>query len=567
MVRLLTAFVSTVFFSISVGCVSADLTTDATQIQDSQAAVATAHPLATEAGVSILKQGGNAFDAAVTVSAVLAVVEPYSSGVGGGGFWLLHSANTKKDVMIDGRERAPLAATSDMFLDKNGDVIPKSSIDGPLSAGIPGVPAALVHMANNYGELPLSVTLKPAIDIAKNGFEVDEFFRRMINFRLEAIQACWATAEIFLIDDQAPDQDYRLRQADLAKTLQAIVDHGSDGFYKGEIADKLISSVRSAGGIWTHEDLASYRVIERQPVYGEYKGMKITAVPPPSSGGVALVEMFNMLSDIDYAKSTDSQRVHYVTEVMRRAYRDRAEYMGDTDFVNVPVERLISKAHAKNIISELSPDKATLSSSLKPIETDDKKSVDTTHFSVIDKKGNRVAATLSINYPFGSGFVAEGTGVLLNDEMDDFSLKPGTPNIYGLVGGHANSIQPGKRMLSSMSPSFLETEDRLAILGTPGGSRIITMVMLAALAFHENGEASELADLPRYHHQYLPDKIFYESGAFSRKTINNLNHMGHVLEEKQSPYGNMQVVIKDKKTSRVSAASDKRGIGKSVVFH
>ena len=554
-----TIFVRVLLFSLSINTAYAG--------QSSEAAIASAHPLATEAGISILKQGGNAFDAAVTVSAVLAVVEPYSSGIGGGGFWLLHSAGTKKDTMIDGRERAPLAATRDMFLDKSGDVIPKASIDGPLSAGIPGMPAALAHLATNYGALPLSVTLKPAIDIAKNGFEVDNYFRKMMGFRLEAIQSSWAAAEIFLDDDQTPRLGYKLIQTDLAKTLEAIANHGSDGFYKGEVANKLVSSVKSAGGIWSHEDLSSYRVVEREPVTGEFNGMKITSASPPSSGGVALVEMFNMLSNLDYMNSSGSQRVHHVVEVVRRAYRDRAEYLGDTDFVDVPVNELTSKNHAKKIIKTFTTEKATPSVSLKRINSPAQKSVDTTHFSIIDKNGNRVAATLSINYPFGSGFVAEGTGVLLNDEMDDFSVKPNAPNIYGLVGGEANAIEPGKRMLSSMSPTFLETKDRVAAIGTPGGSRIITMVMLAALAFYEDGDVETLVNLPRYHHQYLPDKIFFESDALTQKIVNELVLLGHDLEEKTSPYGNMQVVIRNKKTSIVSAASDKRGIGKSVVLH
>lgn len=562
MTRLL-PLIGVLLFSFSAHSVFADLDVE----PNPQAAIASAHPLATQAGISILKRGGNAFDAAVTVTAVLAVVEPYSSGIGGGGFWLLHFADTKKDIMLDGRERAPLSATRNMFLDKQGNVIPEASIDGPLSAGIPGVPAALHILAEQYGTLPLTVTLAPAIEIAKRGFVVDDYYRRMMNFRLEAIRSSRAASDIFLVEDQVPDEGYVLKQLDLSKTLESIAERGADGFYKGEVAKRLIVAVKDGGGIWTRKDLDSYRAVLRAPVTGEYKGMKITSASPPSSGGVALVEMFNMLSELDYINNERSQRVHLITEVMRRAYRDRAEYLGDTDFYKVPVSRLTSKTHAKNLLTNLIPNKATLSSSLKKINAEDNKSVDTTHFSVIDKKGNRVAATLSINYPFGSGFVAEGTGVLLNDEMDDFSVKPNAPNVYGLVGGEANSIEPGKRMLSSMSPTFLETEDRLAIIGTPGGSRIITMVMLAALEFHEDGSAEKLVNLPRFHHQYLPDKIFYETAAFSQNTKQQLLKMGHILEEKKMPYGNMQAIVKNKKTGQVTAASDKRGIGKSMVLH
>lgn len=543
---------------------SVSLVGGCTKVVD-EAAIASAHPLATEAGISILKRGGNAFDAAVAVSAVLAVVEPYSSGIGGGGFWLLHVADQNRDVMIDGRERAPFAATRDMYLDQHGEVIPGASIDGPLAAGIPGVPAALEHLSVRYGVLPLSETLQPAIEIAEKGFVIDDHLRRVMNFRLEAIQSSWASAEIFLVDDQVPDPGAVLVQSDLAATLRHIAERGADGFYKGEVARKLVSTVTEDGGIWTLEDLADYTIVEREPIKAEYRGMKITSAAPPSSGGVALAEMFNMLDGLEYQESDRVQRVHYVTEVMRRAYRDRAEFLGDTDHVDVPVDRLISESHAAGLIEGLASDVATPSNSLKAVDVDDNKSVDTTHFSIIDQRGNRVAATLSINYPFGSGFVAEGTGVLLNDEMDDFSMKPGEPNIYGLVGGYANSIAPGKRMLSSMSPTFLETEGRIAVIGTPGGSRIISMVMLSALEFFEGGEAQQLVDLPRYHHQYLPDRIFHESDVFEDAEKAALVKKGHVLEAVKMSYGNMQVVVKDKSSSRLSAASDRRGIGSSFV--
>jgi len=533
----------------------------------SEAAIASAHPLATEAGISILKQGGNAFDAAVSVIAVLAVVEPYSSGLGGGGFLMLHTARNNRDIMVDARERAPFAASRDMFLDEDGVVIPGASIDGPLAAGIPGVPAVLEHLAVQYGNLPLSKTLQPAIEYAKNGFEIDDHYRKMINFRLATIQSSWAAAEIFLDDDQVPEKGYRLIQSDLAKTLQHIAYRGANGFYQGDVARKLVSAVREAGGIWTLEDLNDYGVVERWPITGYYDGMKITSAAPPSSGGIAIVEMLNMLSALGYEESDRSHRVHLVTEAMRRAYRDRAEYLGDTDYIKVPVEKLTSKAYAKNLLEDLSESKATRSSSLKSISAPSAKSVDTTHFSIIDGRGNRVAATLSVNYPFGSGFVAEGTGVLLNDEMDDFSIKPNQPNVYGLVGGLANAIEPGKRMLSSMSPTFLETKDRIAVVGTPGGSRIITMVLLAALTFHQSGSAQEMVDLPRFHHQYLPDKLFYEPAAFDEKVKKSLSRMGHALEELESTYGNMQIVVKDKNSGRVTAASDSRGMGSSSVLH
>ncbi len=530
------------------------------------AAIATAHPLATQAGVQILQQGGNAFDAAVAVTAVLAVVEPYSSGLGGGGFWLLHKARDNTQVMIDGREKAPLAAHRDMYLDADGEVIPRASVDGPLSAGIPGVPAAMAHLARHYGRLPLKQSLQPAITLARNGFAVDEHYRRMAQFRQSVLQN-WEDGEaIFLQDGEVPDVGYIIRQPDLANTLEQIANQGADGFYKGEIAGKLVRSVRENGGIWTLQDLAQYSIVERLPLQFSYNGMRVTSVTPPSSGGVALAQIFNMLALGNYDKLNAVDKKHLLIEAMRRAYRDRAEYLGDSDVVDVPVIELASMAHARQLLANLDMQRATPSADLPPVAVDKLDGPDTTHFSIVDKQGNRVAATLSINYPFGSCFVAEGTGVLLNDEMDDFSSKPGSPNVYGLVGAEANAIAPGKRMLSSMSPSFAEYNNRIAVLGTPGGSRIITMVLLGLLQFYDGADATTIVNAPRMHHQYLPDKVFYEPGALPPERIAALQQKGHVLQQLDSTYGNMQVVVMDRNTGRLNAASDKRGVGSAQVL-
>ena len=529
------------------------------------AAIASAHPLATQAGEEILQAGGNAFDAAIAVTAALAVVEPYSSGIGGGGFWLLHRASDQFEVMLDGRERAPFNAHRDMYLDKQGNVIKGASIDGPLSAGIPGVPAALEHLAKHYGQLSLSKSLQPAIRYARDGFAVDAHYQRMAKFRLQALNDSPAAAAIFLHNGKVPAAGYIIKQKDLAHTLGLIAEQGADGFYKGELADKLINGVNKAGGIWSKKDFNEYKVIERKPITGEYRGMKITSVAPPSSGGIALVEILNQLSAYPLEKLSTTQQIHYVVEAMRRAYRDRAEYLGDTDFVKVPVAKLINKDYATGLRSSIRPKKATPSESLPGVNKKDG-ATDTTHFSIIDHQGNRVAATLSINYPFGSCFVAPGTGVLLNDEMDDFSAKPGVPNVYGLVGAEANAIEPGKRMLSSMSPTFLQTKKRLAVIGTPGGSRIISMVLLSALAFHQGENAQAIVDLPRYHHQYLPDLIFYEPNAFSEQQIEKMTAMGHPLKAADNTWGNMQVVVWDKKKSTMTAASDHRGLGHALVM-
>jgi gamma-glutamyltranspeptidase/glutathione hydrolase len=528
------------------------------------AAIASAHPLATQAGMDILSSGGNAFDAAVALSAVLAVVEPYSSGLGGGGFWLLHRARDGHEVMVDGRETAPLAATRDMYLDADGNPVPGLSVDGALAAGIPGVPAALVHISRRYGRLPLQQNLAAAIRLAREGFEVDDLYRRMAQFRLTALQNDMAAADIFLQDDEVPEAGRRIVQAELAATLESIARLGEKGFYQGAVARKLVQGVRAAGGIWSLQDLAQYRVVERQPVRGVYRGMRISSAAPPSSGGIALLAMLNMLSTQKLDALDTATRTHVIIESMRRAYRDRAEYLGDSDFVEVPVARLTGMAHARALGESIDLDRATPSDAL-PGTASGVEGEDTTHFSIIDADGNRVAATLSINYPFGACVVPPGTGVLLNDEMDDFSVKPGEPNVYGLVGAEANAIEPGKRPLSSMSPSFIETEQGVAIIGTPGGSRIITMLLLGILDLADGNGPDSWVSLPRFHHQYLPDAVQFEPGAFDENIQQQLRERGHTLRPLESTYGNMQAIYWDKKTGKVTPASDPRGVGAARV--
>ena len=522
------------------------------------AAIASAHPLATEAGFAVLKAGGNAFDAAVAVSAALAVVEPYSSGMGGGGFWLLHRAADGREVMIDGRERAPLGAHAELYLDTDGQVMPDRSINGPLAAAIPGEPAALVHIAQTYGRLSLPQLLRPAIDLARDGFEVDAHYQRMAAFRLAVLRDYPAAARIFLERGEVPVLDYRLKQPDLAETLESLAAHGRDGFYSGPVARRLVEGVRKAGGIWSLEDLARYRVVERDPIRGDYRGIHITSASPPSSGGIVLLTMLNILARYPLADLDSATRVHLMVEAMRRAYRDRAEYLGDPDFVDIPVGRLLHPRYADGLRAGIRPDRATPSEWL-PGATDVPAGAHTTHFSILDTEGNRVAATASINYPFGSGFVVPGTGVLLNDEMDDFSMKPGVPNSYGLIGATANAVAPGKRPLSSMTPTFLDDGTRVAILGTPGGSRIITMVLAATLDFASGETPKSWVAKRRFHHQYLPDQIEFEDGAFSADVLKGLEQRGHRLNALERPYGNMQAILWNRETGEVSAASDPRG--------
>jgi gamma-glutamyltranspeptidase/glutathione hydrolase len=538
---------------------------EAAPLRPPAAAVASAHPAATAAGTGILEAGGNAFDAAVAVSAVLAVVEPYSSGLGGGGFWLLHVADDGRDIMVDGRERAPLAAHRDMYLDESGTFVPERSLNGPFAAGIPGTPAALAHLAVHYGRLPLAETLAPAIRLARDGFEADPVYVRMATWRRDVLAESPAAAAQFLDAGGVPVPGSLIRQPDLAATLERLAERGRDGFYGPPVAEQLVAGVRDAGGIWTLEDLAGYQVVERAPVIGSYRGWRIVSAAPPSSGGIALVQMLNMLSGFDLEGLDRAGRVHLLAEAMRRAYRDRAVFLGDPDQVDVPVERLTHPYYAAGLARDIDPDRATPS---RPIlATEPPKGADTTHFSVLDADGNRVAATLSINYPFGSGFVPPGTGVLLNDEMDDFSARPGVPNAYGLIGGEANAIAPGKRMLSSMSPTFVESDDGVAILGTPGGSRIITMVLLGILdVVGGNGGPADWVAAPRVHHQFLPDQILFEPGALDDAAQQSLRERGHSLEEASRPYGNMQLIYWDRAAGRVQAASDPRGIGAAEVI-
>ncbi|MBL1320746.1 MAG: gamma-glutamyltransferase [Methylophaga sp.] len=534
-----------------------------TASENKQAAIASAHPLATQAGFEILNQGGNAFDAAIAVSAALAVVEPTGSGLGGGGFWLLHRASDGFQTMIDGRETAPNAAHRDMYLDNNGIVDKRLSLDGPLAAGIPGVPAALDHLSQNYGRLSLEQTLAPAIRYAKQGFKVSSHYQKLAGFRIDALKASIEAKATFLRNGQVPEINTLITQANLAHTLEQLAEHGRSGFYQGDVAQKLVSGVQQAGGIWTLQDLKNYQVKERQPITGTYKSYKITSAAPPSSGGIVLISILNQLEQLPLSKFDSVQRKHMIVETMRRAYFDRSRYMGDTDFITIPTTQLTSKYYAKSLAASIDQHQASNTQQLPLAGAT--KGEDTTHFSIIDKDGNRVAATLSINYPFGSAFVPAGTGVLLNDEMDDFSAQIGSANAYGLTGNHANAIEANKRPLSSMSPTFIENDNRLMIIGTPGGSRIITMVLLGILDFVDGKDAQTIVSRPRFHHQYLPNKIQLESIGFGTQEIEQLKQYGHEIKVLSRQYGNMQLIIQTETPHRLTAASDPRGEGLSLV--
>ena len=532
-----------------------------------ECAIASAHPLATQAGCEIIHQGGNAFDAAVAVTAALAVVEPYSSGFGGGGFYLLHEAGDNRDVFLDARETAPAQATADKFVDDHGKPIPGMSRQGPTAAGIPGIPAAVQLITRKYGTLPLSVTLAPAIRLAEQGFRADSRYARASGWMVKMLNRFPDAAAIYLDDGKPVETGHVIHERQLAATMRLIAGDGASAFYHGPVAEEMVRAVRSNGGFWTLDDLADYRVVEREPQRFEYRGARITTAPLPSSGGLVMAQALQILDVLDAAAMPQSERVHVTIEAMRRAYNDRARFMGDPDFVKVPVAKLASKSYARSRARTINLFHATPSADLPSVADVKDDGKDTTHFSIVDTSGNRVAATLSVNGPFGSGFVAGNSGVLLNNHMDDFAIAPGIPNLYKLVGNAANAIEPGKRPLSSMSPTFVEDDRGVLVLGTPGGSRIISMVMLGIIDYMANAEvdAERIVSLPRYHHQYLPDRVQVEPDSFSDEWIEALQSFGHEVEVYRRKWGNMQAVFVDAKTGKRQVANDPRG-REGVVF-
>ena len=540
------------------------------------AAIASAHALATEAGIEVIRQGGNAFDAAVAVSSVLSVVEPISSGLGGGGLWLLHDAKSGKDVFVDARETAPAAATEAMYLNADGSFNSDRAQNGPWSAGIPGLPAMLVHVAEKYGRLPLKQSLQPAIRIARDGFPVYARMERGYAAKRAVMDRYPGTRALFSPGGKPIREGDLFRQRDLANTLQLLADKGFDGFYRGTVANKLVAGVNAQGGKWKASELAGYAVKEREPIRFKYNAWDITTAPPVSSGGIALAQMLQILEPYDLARMSQAEQVHLVVESMRRAFRDRTFYLGDPDFVQVPQKLLTSPDYAAGLRATINPARATpsdlLSGQPTPLEDEE-----TTHFSIIDAEGNRVGGTQTVNLLYGSGLVAPGTGVLLNDEMDDFALKPGTPNAFGVMGYEANAPKPGTRMLSSMTPTFMESKDKVVVIGTPGGTRIITMVLLGILGYDAGLDAQQVAALPRYHHQWWPDSIDAEPKAFTAETAKALQALGHKVElppdeaeggrGSSHVWGNLQTVEWDRRGNALSGGSDPRNpVGKAEVL-
>jgi gamma-glutamyltranspeptidase/glutathione hydrolase len=528
--------------------------------EQAQAAIASAHPLATAAGYEILKRGGNAFDAAVAVAAALAVVEPYASGLGGGGFWLLHRAADGRQVMVDARETAPGKATPELFLDAAGKPARGATTQGGTAAAIPGAPAALAHVAASYGALKLAESLAPAMRLAREGFEVNARYARAAAQRERLLQARPEAARIFLDDNRAPRAGWRLRQPALARTLEHLGKEGGSGFYAGSVAAALVEAVNRAGGVWQLSDLAAYRVVERQPLRFQYRSATLTVATLPSAGGIALAQCLQMLERFETSGSRSPRDAHLVVEALRRAFHDRAAYLGDPDFTEIPVERLASRTYAARQAASIETANATRSeppAGGAPAAG----SSNTTHLSVIDAAGNRVAATLTINLTFGSGVVSGETGVLLNNEMDDFTVLAGAPNAFRLRGGAANIIAPRKRPLSSMTPAFVEDGKGVLVLGAPGGSRIVSQLLLAVLDYvhKETVDLAAIVRAPRYHHQWWPDEVEVEPDGFPAQWRAALAAKGHRVEISRRQWGNMQAVFKAKHGGIAQAASDPRG--------
>lgn len=528
--------------------------------------VASQETLASRTGVEILKQGGNAVDAAVAVAFSLAVTLPRAGNIGGGGFMLVHLAKENKTIAIDYREMAPSKAKKDIFLDENGDAVQKLSREHGLAVGVPGTVMGMSLALEKYGTMSLAQVTAPAIKMAQEGISITPDLAQSLA-GLKRRMAQWpTTAAIFYKNDGS---DYQvgdiLKQPELAHSLRLIAEKGTKGFYEGETAVKIVNAVQDAGGIMTLDDLKHYKVVEREPVRGEYRGYQVVSMPPPSSGGVHIIQMLNVLQQfpIDKLGHNTAQTIHLMAETMKYAYSDRSEYLGDPDFYKVPVNALTNADYAQKIASKIAINKTTPSSEIKPGKLAPYESDQTTHFSVVDKWGNAVSNTYTLNFSYGSGLVAKGTGILLNNEMDDFSAKPGVPNGYGLVGGDANAVEGNKRPLSSMSPTIVMKDGKaFLITGSPGGSRIITTTLQIIMNVIDHGlNIAEASYAARVHHQWQPDELRVESSV-NRDTISLLEAKGHKVTV-QSAMGSTQSIMVTEQG--IFGASDPRHSGSEAV--
>ncbi len=527
-------------------------------VQAQNGMVVTAQHLASQVGLDVLQQGGNAVDAAVAVGYALAVTLPSSGNIGGGGFMLVHLADGQ-DIFINFREKASLNATVDMYLDENGDVIPGASTNSWLGIGVPGTVMGLDYAREKYGTMSREALMAPAIALARDGFELvpgDD----ILTVPLPAFRAEENVAAIFLKDGEHYQVGDTIVQTQLANTLQLISDNGPDAFYKGSIADAVVAASEANGGILSKEDFENYAVAEYEPVTCDYRGYHVISSPPPSSGGTIICEILNILEGypISYLGFNSAQTVHYMTEAMRHAYVDRNTYLGDPEFVENPLDRLLSKDYAAQIRAQIVGNRATLSSDVMP-GTPPHEGTNTNHYSIVDAQGNAVAVTYTLNLSFGVKKIAGDTGFLLNNELDDFTVKPGVPNAYGLVQGEANEVAPGKTPLSSMSPTVITKDgDIFMVTGSPGGSRIITITLESIMNVIDHGmDVQEAIDAPRIHHQWLPDVLYVEKFALSADTRAILEAMGHVIQEGGN-WGSAEAILRNLTTGVLYGANDSR---------
>ncbi len=496
-----------------------------------QGMVATQEAQATRIGLDILKQGGNAIDAGVAVGFALAVTLPRAGNLGGGGFMIIHDAKSGKTVALDFREMAPGGASRDMYLDAEGNADSNRSRWTYLSVGVPGSVAGLAHALENYGTMSLAQVMAPAIKLAEEGMPVSEDLAISLESARERMASWPESMKIFFKEDGSGYQRGEiLVQKDLAASLKAIAEQGPSAFYEGEIAEKIAADMAANGGLITLEDMKNYKPVEREPVRGTYRDHEIVSMPPPSSGGIHVIQIMNMLEHYPLGDlgHNSAATIHRMAESMKLAYADRSEYLGDTDFVDVPVKGLTSKEYAAELVKQIDLERARPAAEIKPGNPAPYESDQTTHYSVMDAQGNIVSTTYTINFSYGTGIVAAGTGILLNNEMDDFSAKPGVPNAYGLIGGEANAVQPGKRPLSSMTPTIVLKDGKpFLVTGSPGGSRIITTTLQVILNVIDHGmNIAEASIAPRIHHQWLPDELRIEEGL-SLDTVDLLKGLGH----------------------------------------
>jgi gamma-glutamyltranspeptidase/glutathione hydrolase len=564
---------SSAVFSQSSKITSPDKITGHQPVVSELGMVVSQEAIASQIGADILEAGGNAIDAAVATGFALAVTLPRAGNLGGGGFMMVYLAEENKTIAIDYREMSPMSASKNMFLDQNGDVDNNKARFSAQSSGVPGTVAGLLYALENYGSLSVSEVLKPAIKLASQGFKINHDLSDSLRLKSKRLQKHVASKKYFY---KAEGEYYLpgelLIQTDLTSTLKRISEQGSSGFYKGKTAELIVQQMQYSGGLISLQDLANYKVVEREPVCGSYHQYSLCAMPPPSSGGIHLIQMLNILENVDLQRMGHNSvgYLHHLIEAMRSAYADRSLYLGDPDFTPVPIKKLVDKAYAKSLSKQINPHKARRSNDVYPgldswIASQSNESEETTHYSTWDNQGNIVSNTYTLNFAYGSGIAVEGAGFLLNNEMDDFSAKPGSANGYGLIGGDANAIEPKKRPLSSMTPTILFDRNNKPIMvtGTPGGSTIITIVLQMILNTTEfNMSIAEATASARLHHQWLPDEVSFEDGILNQR-LDLLAKMGHKISPNSRVLGSTQsIALKGK---RLEGSADYRRQGAAVI--